>query len=53
MINKGNRQQGSSYFISSDNSLKLERVPLNEKHFLENWLQKLRNCKEIKYIELA
>jgi hypothetical protein len=41
MINKGNRQQGSPYFISSDNSLKLERVPLNEKHFLENWLQKL------------
>ena len=41
MINKGNRQQGSPYFISSDNSLKLERVPLIEKHFSENWLQKL------------
>jgi hypothetical protein len=36
MINNGNTQQGSPYFISSDISLKLERVPLNEKHFLEN-----------------
>lgn len=41
MINKGNRQQGTPYFISSNNSLKLERVPLNEKLFSENWLQKL------------
>ena len=41
MINKGNRQQGTPYFISETNSLKLERVPLNEKLFQENWLQKL------------
>ena len=41
MITKGNRQQGTPYFISETNSLKLERVPLNEKLFQENWLQKL------------
>lgn len=41
MINKGNRQLGNPYFISSDKSLKLERVPLNEKLFSENRLQKL------------
>ncbi|MCZ2393554.1 MAG: hypothetical protein LC105_06845 [Chitinophagales bacterium] len=41
MINKGNRQQGNPYFLSSEKSMKLERVPLNEKLFLENWLQKL------------
>ena len=41
MINKGNRQQGTPYFISETNSFQLERIPLNEKHFQENWLQKI------------
>jgi hypothetical protein len=41
MIQKGNRQQGSPFFISETNSMKLERVPLNENLFQENWLQKL------------
>ena len=41
MINKGNRQQGTPYFISETNSLQMERIPLNEKHFQENWLQKI------------
>lgn len=41
MITKGNRQQGTPYFISKDNSMKLERVPLTEKLFQEQWLQKL------------
>ena len=41
MINKGNRQQGTQYFISDRNSFQLERIPLNEKHFQENWLQKI------------
>lgn len=43
MINKGNRQQGNPYFLSKEKSMKLERVPLNEKLFSENWLQKLIN----------
>ena len=41
MINKGNRQQGTPYFTSETNSFQLERIPLNEKHFQENWLQKI------------
>lgn len=41
MIQKGNRQQGSPYFLNENNSQKLERIPLIEKHFQENWLQKL------------
>ena len=41
MIDKGNRQQGTPYFISETNSFQLERIPLNEKHFQENWLQKI------------
>ncbi|MDI9365449.1 MAG: hypothetical protein QM541_10890 [Flavobacterium sp.] len=41
MITKGNRQQGTPYFISQDKSMKLERVPLTEKLFQEQWLQKL------------
>ena len=41
MINKGNRQQGTPYIISETNSFQLERIPLNEKHFQENWLQKI------------
>ena len=41
MINKGNRQQGTPYFISETKSFQLERIPLNEKHFQENWLQKI------------
>lgn len=41
MMNKGNRQQGTPYFISEINSFQLERIPLNEKHFQENWLQKI------------
>lgn len=41
MINKGNWQQGTPYFISETNSFQLERIPLNEKHFQENWLQKI------------
>lgn len=41
MITKGNRQQGTPYFISETNSFQLERIPLNEKHFQENWLQKI------------
>lgn len=41
MITKGNRQQGTPYFLSKENSLKLERVPLNEKLFQEKWLQDL------------
>lgn len=41
MINKGNRQQGTPYFISETNAFQLERIPLNEKHFQENWLQKI------------
>lgn len=41
MIKKGNRQQGTPYFLSENHSQKLERIPLIEKHFQENWLQKL------------
>jgi hypothetical protein len=41
MITKGNRQQGTPYFLSTENSLKLERVQLNEKLFQEKWLQDL------------
>jgi hypothetical protein len=41
MIQKGNRQQGIPFFISKEKSLKLERIPLIEKKFQENWLQKL------------
>ena len=41
MINKGNRQQGTPYFISELNSFQLDRIPLNEKHFQENWVQKI------------
>jgi hypothetical protein len=41
MITKGNRPQGTPYFISETNSFQLERIPLNEKHFQENWLQKI------------
>lgn len=41
MIIKGNRQQGIPFFINSEKYFKLERVPLNEKIFQENWLQKL------------
>ena len=41
MIQKGNRQQGTPYFLSDTNALQLERIPLNEKHFQENWLQKI------------
>jgi hypothetical protein len=41
MITKGNRQQGTPYFLSKENSLKLERVQLNEKLFQEKWLQDL------------
>jgi len=41
MINKGNRQQGTPYFIGDNSSMKLQRVPLNEKAFQENWLQEL------------
>ena len=41
MITTGHRQQGTPYFISETKSFQLERIPLNEKHFQENWLQKI------------
>ena len=41
MTNKGNRQQGTPYFLSNNEPQKMERIPLNEKLFQENWLQNL------------
>lgn len=41
MIHKGNRQQGSPFWIADKNSCRLERIQLNEKAFQENWLQKI------------
>ena len=41
MIEKGNRSQGIPFFISNSNTQKLERIPLTEKLFQEDWLQKL------------
>lgn len=41
MIEKGNRSQGIPFLISKNTSQKLERVPLTEKLFQEDWLQKL------------
>lgn len=41
MIEKGNRSQGTPFFISNSNTQKLERIPLTEKLFQEEWLQKL------------
>lgn len=41
MIQKGNRQQGTPYFLTNNESLKMERIALNEKFFQENWLQNL------------
>lgn len=41
MIQKGNRQQGTPFYIGNKNSQKLKRIPLNEKLFQEDWLQDL------------
>ncbi|WP_242133410.1 PDDEXK family nuclease [Aestuariivivens marinum] len=41
MIEKGNRSQGTPFFVSNYNTQKLERIPLTEKLFQEEWLQKL------------
>lgn len=41
MIQKGNRQQGAPYIIGKESSRKMERIPLNEKAFREDWLQEL------------
>lgn len=41
MINKGNRSQGIPFYISTSNAQKLERIPLTEKLFQEDWLQNL------------
>jgi len=41
MIEKGNRSQGTPFIISNDRTQKLERIPLTEKLFQEDWLQKL------------
>jgi len=41
MTQKGNRQQGTPYFLTNNESLKMERIPLDEKFFQENWLQNL------------
>ncbi|WP_242094293.1 hypothetical protein [Aestuariivivens sediminicola] len=41
MIEKGNRSQGIPFFISNSNTQKLERIPLTEKLFQEEWIQKL------------
>ncbi len=41
MINKGRRSQGIPFVISNTETYRLERVPLTEKLFQENWLQKL------------
>lgn len=41
MTQKGNRQQGTPYFFTNNESLKMERIPLNEKFFQENWLQNI------------
>ncbi len=41
MIEKGNRSQGIPFIISDSKTQKLERVPLTEKLFQEDWLQNL------------
>ena len=41
MTQRGNRQQGTPYFLSNNEPQKMERIPLNEKLFQENWLQNL------------
>ena len=41
MISLGNRRQGSPILIKGENTTVLERVPLDERQFQENWLQNL------------
>ncbi|MCA1918390.1 MAG: hypothetical protein LDL38_03220 [Flavobacterium piscis] len=41
MIEKGKRRQGTPFLISENLTQKLERIPLTEKLFQEDWLQKL------------
>ena len=41
MIVKGSRSQGIPFIVSDKLTKKLERIPLTEKFFQENWLQEL------------
>lgn len=41
MTNKGNRRNGQPILIRDDKSNGLERIPLDEKAFNEDWIQKL------------
>lgn len=41
MKKRGNRSQGYPFLVSKNRTHKLERVPLTEKVFQENWLQNL------------
>jgi hypothetical protein len=41
MISKGKRQEGNPFIISENSFTKLDRIPLNQKKFSEEWIQRV------------